>query len=265
MNNAVELFTFNTLELRVVPKGDTFEVVATDVAKGLEVRDATTLLQSIPAGEKGYALVCTPGGEQEMMTLTEGGFYRAVGQRQAGRIKNVEVRERVEGFQSWVFSQMLPTVRRTRGAYIEPGSEAAEKLTNPETAVGFAEEVIEHAAARMLERKEYKSLMKYFLLSGWSTDQYRAFQCAMYERALGMTTTEIRRQPQTSGIPRVRGEGFRKSDVAKDHFDDVQREMIGDLTNMMLSIISRRYPNGVRFSDAMSVLNQSTSLLGVAA
>jgi len=257
----IEKFDFNGLELRVIIKGDTFEVVAADVAKGLEIKDANTLLRSIPDAEKGSALVRTPGGDQRVCTLTEGGFYRAVGQRQTGRIKEPAVRERVEEFQSWVFNEVLPTIRRTGGAYIKPGSEAAEKLTNPETSTSFAKEVIEHAAARMLERKEYKSLKKYFVLASWNDTQYRAFQSAMYERALGMTADEIRRQPQTSGIPRKRGEGFRKSTVAKDHFDDKQRELIGDLTNMMLSIVSRRYPDGIGFTDAMRVLDQSVSLM----
>lgn len=262
----IEKFDFNGLELRVIIKGDTFEVVAADVAKGLEVKDANTLLRSIPAEETCTALVRTRsknGVEQarQVETLTEGGFYRAVGQRQTGRIKDPAVRERVEEFQSWVFNEVLPTIRRTGGAYIKPGSEAAEKLTNPETSTSFAKEVIEHAAARMLERKEYKSLKKYFVLASWNDTQYRAFQSAMYERALGMTASEIRRQPQTSGIPRKRGEGFRKSTVAKDHFDDKQRELIGDLTNMMLSIVSRRYPDGIGFTDAMRVLDQSVSLM----
>lgn len=258
----IEKFDFNGLELRVIIKGDTFEVVAADVAKGLEVKDANTLLRGIPAGETQSALVRGGLGEdREVLTLTEGGFYRAVGQRQTGRIKDPVVRERVEEFQSWVFNEVLPTIRRTGGAYIKPGSEAAEKLTNPETSTSFAKEVIEHAAARMLERKEYKSLKKYFVLASWNDTQYRAFQSAMYERALGMTASEIRRQPQTSGIPRKRGEGFRKSTVAKDHFDDKQRELIGDLTNMMLSIVSRRYPDGIGFTDAMRVLDQSVSLM----
>ena len=257
----IEKFDFNGLELRVIIKDDTFEVVAADVAKGLEVASAKDLLKSIPDAEKGWELVPTPGGDQRVYTLTEGGFYRAVGQRQTGRIKDPVVRERVEEFQSWVFNEVLPTVRRTGGAYIKPGSEAAEKLTNPETSTSFAKEVIEHAAARMLERKEYKSLKKYFVLASWNDTQYRAFQSAMYERALGMTADEIRRQPQTSGIPRKRGDGFRKSTVAKDHFDDKQRELIGDLTSMMLSIVSRRYPDGIGFTDAMRVLDQSVSLM----
>ena len=257
----IEKFDFNGLELRVIIKGDTFEVVAADVAKGLEVESANKLLRSIPADEQGWTLVSTPGGDQEVLTLTEGGFYRAVGQRQTGRIKDPAVRESVVEFQSWVFNEVLPTIRRTGGAYIKPGSEAAEKLTNPETSTSFAKEVIEHAAARMLERKEYKSLKKYFVLASWNDTQYRVFQSAMYERALGMTASEIRRQPQTSGIPRKRGEGFRKSTVAKDHFDDKQRELIGDLTNMMLSIVSRRYPDGIGFTDAMRVLDQAVSLM----
>jgi len=92
---------------------DGFRVLAPGMARALGVADAYTLLRSIPEAEKGSALVRTPGGQQYVGYLTEAGFYRALGQRQTGRITDPELRARVERFQAWVYGTVLPEIRRT--------------------------------------------------------------------------------------------------------------------------------------------------------
>ncbi|MGH3266022.1 MAG: BRO-N domain-containing protein, partial [Trebonia sp.] len=91
---------------------DGFRVRAPGVAQALGFRAATDLLRSIPEAEKGYEIVRTPGGEQRVGYLTEAGFYRALGQRQTARIGNADVRAAVERFQSWVYREVLPKLRR---------------------------------------------------------------------------------------------------------------------------------------------------------
>lgn len=109
---------------------DGFHVPAPQVARALGYRQALDLTRSIPETEKGYELVRTPGGEQRMGYLTEAGFYRALGQRQAAQIADTELRERVERFQSWVFGTVLPEIRRTGSYSPTPALTGSELLAH---------------------------------------------------------------------------------------------------------------------------------------
>lgn len=110
--NALTPFTNGEFTLGVTPAGDSFNVAAPHLARALGFREAYDLLRSIPDSEKGSELVRTPGGEQLVGYVTEAGFYRALGQRQAARISDLAVRSMVERFQSWVYGEVLPSIRR---------------------------------------------------------------------------------------------------------------------------------------------------------
>ena len=112
--------------IRVTPRGESFIVEAPGLARSLGSRDALTMLRSVPDEEKGYALARTPGGEQEIWHVTEAGFYRVLGQRQAARIKDPKVRSMVERFQSWVFGVVLPSGEPTEAAATPEPAAAAE-------------------------------------------------------------------------------------------------------------------------------------------
>lgn len=109
-----EIVPFGNDEFRldITSDGDSFRVQAPGLARCLSVSDAHTLLRNIPADEKGSALVQTPSGEQRVLYVTEAGFYRAIGQRQLGRIADKKVRAQVERFQKWVYGVVLPGLRR---------------------------------------------------------------------------------------------------------------------------------------------------------
>lgn len=111
----ITAFTSEEFSLDVHSDGDSFRVLAPEVARALGFRDAFRLMESIPEAEKGYTTACTPGGDQRVGYLTEAGFYRALGQRQAARITDDAVRAQVERFQSWVYAEVLPTIRKTGG------------------------------------------------------------------------------------------------------------------------------------------------------
>ena len=108
----IQLFDNGEFELRMTPAGETFTVEAPGLARALGIRDAQTMLRSVPEDEKGYALVRTPGGDQRVWFVTEPGLYRVLGQRQTGRIKDTKVRDMVARFQKWVFGEVLPALRR---------------------------------------------------------------------------------------------------------------------------------------------------------
>jgi prophage antirepressor-like protein len=62
-------------EIRTIITGDTFSVVAKDVAERLGYTWDTNLIKHIPDEWKGANRIRTPGGTQEMWVLTEQGLY----------------------------------------------------------------------------------------------------------------------------------------------------------------------------------------------
>lgn len=144
--NGLQVFSNEEFSLDIAPDEiDGFRVQAPSLARALSVADAYTLLRSIPEDEKGYALVRTPGGEQRVSYVTEAGFYRAIGQRQTGRIQDREIRNQVERFQNWVYREVLPQIRRT-GSY--SAAPAMPDITTPEGVLAMAEQFA--ATARQL-------------------------------------------------------------------------------------------------------------------
>jgi len=110
--NGVQLFENGEFELRLAPIADSFKVQAPGLARSLAFHSAKDMLRTLADDEKGWEIAPTPGGEQEMWHVTEPGFYRVIGQRQTARIKNKEIRQKVDRFQRWVYHEVLPSIRR---------------------------------------------------------------------------------------------------------------------------------------------------------
>lgn len=108
----IEHFTNGEFDIEVLPRDDSFIVLAPGLARGLGHRDAQTMLRGVPGEEKGYALVRTPGGDQQVWHLNEPGFYRVIGQRKTGHIKDAYIRDQVERFQHWLYHEVLPALRK---------------------------------------------------------------------------------------------------------------------------------------------------------
>ncbi|TDZ91134.1 phage antirepressor [Mycobacteroides salmoniphilum] len=166
----VQAFRFDdTTTLTIRPdEVDGFHVPAPQIARALGFRDAFRLSESIPEGEKGYTTACTPGGEQLVGYLTEAGFYRALGQRQAARIADPDIRDRVERFQTWVFGTVLPAIRQT-GTYSHFPAHPRELPSKKELAQ-WVVEAEERADAEAQARLEAESRAKELAIpaSAWS-------------------------------------------------------------------------------------------------
>lgn len=120
-NDSISTFSNGEFSIAVEPHpADGFRVQAPGLARALNIADAYTLLRGIPDDEKGSALVRTPGGDQRVGYVTEAGFYRALGMRQTGRIKDETIREKVERFQNWIYRDVLPSIRMTGGYSTQP-------------------------------------------------------------------------------------------------------------------------------------------------
>lgn len=115
----IERFANGEFDIEVLPRGDSFIILAPGLARGLAFKDARDLLRSVPDDEKGSAMVRTPGGDQRVWHLTEPGFYRVIGQRKTSRIKDGYLRDQIDRFQRWIFHDVLPSLRR-HGQYMAP-------------------------------------------------------------------------------------------------------------------------------------------------
>ena len=120
----IERFTNAEFDIEVLPRSGSFIVLASGLAKGLGFAEARDMLRSVPDEEKGSETApirSANGVEQrrDVQYVTEPGFYRVIGQRQTARIKNDVIRAHVERFQSWIYHDVLPSLR-AHGQYTTP-------------------------------------------------------------------------------------------------------------------------------------------------
>ena len=109
----LSVFAFEGQQVRFVGTADLPAWIAQDVCSVLGIKNARDALADFEPDEKGVAIVYTPGGEQEMLTVTEPGLYRLIFKSR---------KEVAKRFQRWVFHEVLPSIRRT-GSYALPQSE----------------------------------------------------------------------------------------------------------------------------------------------
>lgn len=146
-------FGNDEFRLEITPDGSTFRVRAPGVAKALGYHSARDMLRSVPDDEKGWEIAPTPGGDQRMGYLTEKGFFRVVGQRQASRVHDKETRGQVERFQSWVFGDVLPAIRRGELVPAQRTEASIPDLRTPEGVLAMAE-LFQQTARRLVASEQ---------------------------------------------------------------------------------------------------------------
>lgn len=124
----LEKFDFRGHEVRVtIAEDGEPHWIASDVAKVLGYRMASDMTRRLDSEEKGTRSVRTPGGEQEVATITESGLYAAI------------LGSKVEGareFKRWVTREVLPSIRK-HGAYMTEAT-IEQVLTDPDTLIKLA-------------------------------------------------------------------------------------------------------------------------------
>lgn len=118
-----EIQTFKSDQFGTVRavRGDDGEpmFVAKDVCAVLELKNPRSTLALLDEDEKGVHIVDTPGGEQQMTTVTEPGFYKLVMRSRKPEAK---------AFQRWVTHEVLPALRRDGGYMVARADETPEEL-----------------------------------------------------------------------------------------------------------------------------------------
>ena len=141
MNNEIQPFEFEGNKVRALADGDEVMFVASDIAKILGYRDAEKLTRTLDDEEKGTRPIGTHGGTQTMTVISEPGLYKAILQRQTGRMEVEVTREFVKRFQRWVTHEVLPQIRKT-GGYI-PTTDADDDMTILAKAVMIGQRTME--------------------------------------------------------------------------------------------------------------------------
>lgn len=101
-------------EIRIIEISGKPFFVGNDVARSLEYARPYEAVSTHCKGAVSHRIL-TNGGEQEMKLVPEGDIYRLI-VKAADQSKNPAIKERAEKFESWIFDEVLPSIRKT-GTY----------------------------------------------------------------------------------------------------------------------------------------------------
>ncbi|MCZ9884056.1 phage antirepressor [Arthrobacter sp. B2a2-09] len=102
--NALQQFTYSGQQVRTIEVEGEPWFIASDVAGILDYRMASDMTRRLDADDKGYAKVRTPGGEQDVVIISEAGLYDSIFRSNS---------EGAKPFRRWVTGSVLPTIRKT--------------------------------------------------------------------------------------------------------------------------------------------------------
>jgi len=153
--NEIQKFDFNENHVRVMVVDGQTEWVASDVAKALGYKDATNAIKRhcrVKGVAKRHTL--TSGGVQKVMTITEPNLYRLIAHSKLPSAQK---------FESWVFEEVLPSIRKN-GGYINPAAneEAVSALIEKWTAerVSLITTIAEQAVSLAITKHENGEMAK---------------------------------------------------------------------------------------------------------
>ena len=98
--------------------------VTKDVCECLELTDVSKTISLLDDDEKGTNSIRTPGGEQQMLVVSEPGLYSLILRSRKPEAK---------AFKRWVTHDVIPSIRK-RGLYATPQTIEA-MLADPDTAI----------------------------------------------------------------------------------------------------------------------------------
>jgi len=138
-------FDYAGRAVRVVTVDGELRFVAADVCAVLEHGNTTMAVAALDDDEKGLSTVETPGGSQQMVTVTEPGLYSLV----------LRSRKPVaKAFRRWVTHEVIPSIRKT-GSY---GVAQVPDMNTPEGQLQVAEMLAAGARKQIEQAAEIKRL-----------------------------------------------------------------------------------------------------------
>ena len=117
--NEIQVWNYESSEIRTVQvNGEPWFVLA-DVCKVLEIKNSRDAAAKLDGDEKGVALTDTLGGKQHVTIINESGLYTVILRSDKPQAKP---------FRKWVTSVVLPSIRKT-GSYSVQQPNAFENLS----------------------------------------------------------------------------------------------------------------------------------------
>ncbi|MDX9893895.1 MAG: phage antirepressor KilAC domain-containing protein [Desulfofustis sp.] len=146
--NELSIFNYGKDEVRTVLIDGEPWFVAKDVAETLGYKwNGNKTIGHIPEEWRGVESVSTPTGNQELIVLSEQGLYFFLGRSD---------KKAALPMQKWVAGEVLPTIRKTGGAYLT-AAKAEELLANPDLIISMAQLVKELRATSEQQRKQIEA------------------------------------------------------------------------------------------------------------
>jgi len=136
--------------VRTVQRDDEPWFAATDVCRALGIKQATRAVEALDNDEKGVSSVWTPGGVQELWTISESGLYILILRSRAATTPGT-VQHR---FRKWITAEVLPALRKTGGYRAPPRQQGLSEEERAERSALAARRMRVnevHAATRSLE------------------------------------------------------------------------------------------------------------------
>ncbi len=205
MTNDLQVFTYNSNEVRTVEKDGEVWFVAKDVCDILEYANTSkAIADHLDDDEKGITKCYTPGGEQNMTIISESGFYALVLRSNKPGAK---------AFSRWVRKEVLPQIRKTGSFSVNnseleirrkdldlKGAQILQSLIDkelfpvtPETRTVFAHEVF-----KLVTGHEYLGMLPE------STEKW--YTATDIGAELGLSANKIGRIAKANGIKAPEGE-----------------------------------------------------------
>lgn len=199
------------------------------------------------------AVVAADGRVREMVTADVRTFLMALATIPAARVAE-DVRGKLIEYQAEVADAIE--------SYWTKGIAVDEKRITDEQIDTGREKLNAIAKRRLEERMDYRSILHALKLGGAVDDEYRHVQNTLYLSLFGKTAAQIRTsQEQRTGILRKRGEGFRKSTVAKDFLTEDQLLLLNNTVLATIAQIQQHCPTGASAAQMLTAISQSVSIL----
>lgn len=103
MSNLPQIFNYQEKEVRTVLKDGEPWFVAKDVCEVLDITDTWNATNRLSELMKGTHTISTPGGDQEMITVSEAGVYKLV---------FTSRKPEAEKFTDWLATEVIPSIRK---------------------------------------------------------------------------------------------------------------------------------------------------------
>lgn len=144
--NQLQIFNYQTKEVRTVIKNDEVWFVAKDVCEILNLSDVSKTVSRLDEDEKGANSILTHGGPQHLLTINESGLYSLVLTSNKPEAKQ---------FKRWITHEVIPSIRK-HGTYMTP-SFVESALNNPDTMIAFLQKYKEEQQKRIEAEKQIEA------------------------------------------------------------------------------------------------------------